>query len=214
MQAQVLTSLLRLPRRTWRLREHRIGVLAYADYPVEWAASETSPGINYTPISVAGEDFAPIERALDATRQHADLVIFSIHWGPNMRERPTAKYRDFARRVIDAGADLFWGHSAHIVQGVELWHDKPILFDTGDFVDDYADDPDLRNDLSALFVVTARPPAIERIDLIPVLISGCQVNRAQGKDREWFCQRFTTLSAELGTNVQSADGLPMIQVSA
>jgi poly-gamma-glutamate synthesis protein (capsule biosynthesis protein) len=196
------------------LRESRVGVLAYADYPPEWAASETSPGINYKTISLAGEDFAPIVRTLEATRQHADLVIFSIHWGPNMRERPTAEDREFAHRVIDAGADVFWGHSAHLVQGVELWHDKPILFDTGDFLDDYADDPDLRNDLSALFLLRVHPPAIERIDLVPVAISGRQVNRAQGKDREWFCQRLTTLSAELGTGVQVVDGVPAILVPA
>lgn len=193
---------------------YRVGVLAYADYPVEWAAQETSPGINYTPISLAADDFAAIEHRLSETRQRADLVIFSIHWGPNMRERPAAEDRDFARRVIDAGADVFWGHSAHIVQGVEIWRSRPILFDSGDFVDDYAVDPDLRNDLSALFVLTACPPAIQRIDLIPVVISGRQVNRAQGEDREWFCQRFGALCAELGTDVQIMDGSPAILVSA
>jgi poly-gamma-glutamate synthesis protein (capsule biosynthesis protein) len=191
----------------------RIGVLAYADYPTEWAAGATTPGINYAPISVAADDFSVIARALEATRQQADLVIFSIHWGPNMRERPTAEYRDFARRVIDAGADVFWGHSAHLVHGVELWHDKPIIYDTGDFVDDYEVDTDLRNDLSALFLLRARPPAVERLDLIPVVISDRQVNRAQGTDREWFCQRFTTLSAELGTPVRTTHRSLAIVVS-
>jgi poly-gamma-glutamate synthesis protein (capsule biosynthesis protein) len=191
----------------------RIGVLAYADYPIEWAAGPTAPGINYTSVSVAADDIALIARALEAARPQADLVIFSIHWGPNMRERPTPEYRDFARHVIDAGADVFWGHSAHLVQGVELWHGKPILFDTGDFVDDYAVDPELRNDLSALFVLSVRPPIIDRIDLVPVAISDRQVNRALGKDREWFCQRFAALSAELGTDVRSTDGTPTILVS-
>jgi poly-gamma-glutamate synthesis protein (capsule biosynthesis protein) len=191
----------------------RIAVLAYADYPIEWAAGTTTPGINYTPISVAADDFSAITHALEATRRRADLVIVSIHWGPNMRERPTPEYRDFARHVIDAGADVFWGHSAHLVHGVELWHDKPILFDTGDFVDDYAVDPDLRNDLSALFVLTVRPPVIDRVDLIPVTISDRQVNHARGTDREWFCQRFATLSAELGTDVHATDGSPVILVS-
>ena len=88
--------------------------------------------------------------------------------------------------MIDAGADVFWGHSAHVVQGVEIWHDKPILYDTGDFVDDYAVDPELRNDLSALFLLRAGPPAIERIDVVPVAIGRCQVNRARGAEREWL----------------------------
>ena len=75
-----------------------------------------------------------------------------------MRSRPTSEFRVFARRVIEAGADVFWGHSAHIVQGVEVWRGKPILYDTGDFVDDYAVDTNLRNDLSGLFL-NPRPAA-------------------------------------------------------
>ena len=85
-----------------------------------------------------------------------------------MRSRPTSEFRVFARRVIEAGADVFWGHSAHIVQGVEVWRGKPILYDTGDFVDDYAVDPNLRNDLSGLFL-RVRPPGFQRIDIVPVI---------------------------------------------
>ncbi|MDF3017608.1 MAG: hypothetical protein K0R44_2833 [Thermomicrobiales bacterium] len=152
-----------------------------------------------------------------------------------MRPRPTHEHRAFARHVIEAGADIFWGHSAHIVQGVEVWHDKPILYDTGDFVDDYAVDPELRNDLSALFLLRirppaieridvvpndlsalfllrTRPPAIERIDIVPVAIGRCQVNHARGADGAWLCQRFTALSAELGTEVRAADGALTIGV--
>jgi poly-gamma-glutamate synthesis protein (capsule biosynthesis protein) len=106
-----------------------------------------------------------------------------------MRERPTPGFRDFARMVIDAGADVFWGHSAHVVQGIEAWQGKPILYDSGDFVDDYAVDPMLRNDLSALFLLHLAPPAVTRVVLLPVRISRCQVNVAHGADRDWFARR-------------------------
>ena len=114
---------------------------------------------------------------------------------------------------MEAGADLFWGHSAHVVQGVELWQGKPILYDTGDFVDDYAVDPKLRNDLSALFLMRARAAVLERIDLVPVAIGRRQVNRARGVERAWFAERFTTLCAELGTEVLAADEKLTILVS-
>ena len=68
-------------------------------------------GLNYTPVSADPQDFEKIEGALAAAHQDADLVVFSIHWGPNMRERPTEAFRRFAHRVVDAGADVFWGHS-------------------------------------------------------------------------------------------------------
>ncbi len=192
----------------------RVGVVAFADHPAAWAAGPTAPGINYTPVSLAGEYFGAMAEALTVARQQADLVIFSMHWGPNMRVRPTPAFRAFARRVIEAGADVFWGHSAHVVQGVEIWQGKPILYDTGDFVDDYAVDPELRNDLSGLFLLRAQPPAIARIDIIPVAISRCQVNRARGAERDWFVERFTALCAERGTAVLAAGEALTVPVGA
>jgi poly-gamma-glutamate capsule biosynthesis protein CapA/YwtB (metallophosphatase superfamily) len=194
--------------------EWRIGVVAYADHPTVWAAGPSSPGINYTPVSLASDHLAAIEDGLTIARRQADMVIFSMHWGPNMRARPTSAFRDFARRVIAAGADVFWGHSAHVVQGIEVWHGKPILYDTGDFVDDYAVDPELRNDLSGLFLLRVRPPATAWIEVIPVAISHCQVNRARGAERDWFVKRFTALCVEQGTEVLAADEALMVPVAA
>ena len=189
----------------------RIGVVAFADHPAEWAAGPTSPGINHVAVP---DGVAEVERAVAALRRQADLVVCSIHWGPNMRARPTPAFRAFARRVVEAGADLFWGHSAHVPQGIEVWRGKPILYDSGDFVDDYAVDGDLRNDLSALFLIHARPPDIERVELVPVRIDRCQVNRALGADRDWFAERFATLCGELGTRVVSDGERLAIDVAA
>jgi len=180
----------------------RVGVVAFADYPLAWAATETTPGINYIPISLDPEDFAPVERVLATARQHADLVVFTIHWGPNMQSRPPDLFRAFARRVIDAGADLFWGHSAHLVQGIEVYGGKAILYDTGDFVDDYAVDPLERNDLSALFLVQIRPPVVERIDLVPVCISDMQVNLAAEPEKGSFIRRLARLCREMDTELK------------
>lgn len=153
------------------------------------------------PISTAPATIAVVEQAIAGAREEADFVIFSIHWSPHMRERPTLEFREFARRIVDAGADLVWGHGSHVVQGIELWHGNPILYDTGDFVDDYAVDPRLRTDLSALFLVRVAPSAIARIEVLPVRIADGQVNRACGRDRNWFARRFMALCAEFGTRV-------------
>jgi poly-gamma-glutamate synthesis protein (capsule biosynthesis protein) len=190
-------------RRSARLTVNgsRVGVVAFADHPQSWAATPTAPGINYTPISLAPEQFVAVESASAAARQDNDLVVFSVHWGPNMRARPPDAFRAFARRVVAAGADIFWGHSAHVVQGIEIYDGKLILYDTGDFVDDYAVDPELRNDLSALFLVQVRPPHIEGLELVPVWIGQRQVNLARGAERDWLVRRLTSLCAELGTRL-------------
>lgn len=190
----------------------RIAVVAFADYPEAWAASRETPGINYIPVSTEHETLRVVEHALAEARAGADLVIFSIHWGPNMRSHPTAAFQRFARWVVDSGADLFWGHSAHVVQGIEIWNGRPILYDTGDFVDDYAVDPELRNDLSALFLLRVDPPRVVGLDLEPVAIGDRCVTLARGRNRDWFAARITELCAEMGTQVVEIPGKTALSV--
>ncbi len=184
----------------------RVAVVALADYPAEWAATASAPGINYTPVSLQPEHFDQVKVSLAVAREQADLVIFSIHWGPNMRDRPSRAFQAFARAVIDAGADIFWGHSAHVVQGIEFRRGHPILYDTGDLVDDYAVDPALRNDLSAVFLLTVAPAGVPEIEIVPVQIGDLQVNLARGPERDWFLERVNARCAELGTALVVAPG--------
>jgi poly-gamma-glutamate synthesis protein (capsule biosynthesis protein) len=148
----------------------------------------------------------PVKDAISRARaEGADLVVFSIHWGPNMVTSPSPQFRKFARAVLDAGADIYHGHSAHVFHGVEVYKGKPIIYDAGDFVDDYAVDPELRNDLGLLFRLQVTDSRIGRIDMIPVFIADCQVNVASGVRRETVARRIRSLSAEMGTSVSGDD---------
>jgi len=182
----------------------RVAIVAFADYPRAWAATGTTPGLNFVTVSVSDAAFRPVAAAIAAARESADVVIFSIHWGPNMRERPPEPFQRFAHRILASGATIFWGHSAHVVQAVESVRDRGvILYDTGDFVDDYAVDPRLRNDLGALFLVRLRGPTVEHVKLVPTHIRRMQVNRAAGDDRRWFTRRIEMLCREVGTSITS-----------
>jgi poly-gamma-glutamate capsule biosynthesis protein CapA/YwtB (metallophosphatase superfamily) len=178
----------------------RVGIVAFADHPAEWAAGPATPGISFAPITA--RSFDPVAAAVAEARRESDLVVASFHWGPNMRARPTEAFRHFARAVVDAGVDVFWGHSAHVVQGVEVRDGRLICYDTGDFVDDYAVDDELRNDLSALFLVRVVDRRIARLDLVPVRIDRMHVDPARGQDRTRFASAFAAYCAELGTDVE------------
>ncbi len=180
----------------------RVAIVAFADHPAAWAATASQPGLNYTPISLAEHDLAPVATAVAAARELAPMVICSLHWGPNMRLRPDPGFRTFAHRLVESGVDIVWGHSAHVVQGVEVYQDRLILYDTGDLVDDYAVDRRLRNDLSGLFLVHLAPPRIRELTVIPVQIARCQVRLAEGPAEELFVERFGRLCGELGTRVE------------
>lgn len=62
-----------------------------------------------------------------------DLVVVSLHWGEETKPLQNAWQMKFARRIIDAGADMIWGHHAHVLQPVQFYKGKPILYSTGNF---------------------------------------------------------------------------------
>lgn len=187
-----------------------VAFVSFADYPIEWAATANTPGLNYTRISTEPSVFSRVRVAIERAAAIGDIVVFSIHWGPNMRQRPTPEFRQFARSVIDAGADVFWGHSAHLVQGIEVHRGYPILYDTGDFLDDYAVDPVARNDLSALFMLRIIDGRVQRIDLLPVVIGECRVNLANGSSLSEFTLCSTTACEEMGTQVNKEGDLLVV----
>jgi len=182
------------------LLEGGVALVAFTDNEPPFAAGPGKPGTNYLPVSVEPEVLHQVREAIGAAREAgARTVVFSNHWGPNMVERPREVFRRFARAVVDLGADVYYGHSAHVFQGVEVYRGKPILYDTGDFIDDYAVDPRLRNDRSFLFRVSVEDGALERLELFPVILPYARVELARGTEREAILDRMVSLSAELGT---------------
>lgn len=173
-----------------------IGVIGYTDNEARWEATD-KPGTNYAKVG----DIKKIEPEIKKLRDKVDILIFTIHWGPNNRKRPTLLFRKFAHNVIDLGVDIFHGHSAHIFQGIEIYNDKLILYDTGDFVDDYYVTPSLRNDQSFLYLVDVNKSGIKKVELISVLISNMQVNRATEENYRETVDRVIQLSKEFGTEI-------------
>jgi len=181
----------------------QVGVVAFADHFREYAATESRPGTNIIPITLEDRHFHRVRESIEAARAAgADLVVFSIHWGPNMRHAPTQEFKDFAHEVMDAGADIFHGHSAHVFQGIEIYKGKPIFYDTGDLIDDYYVDQAHKNDQQLLFLVYATSEGVERIELIPLLISYMQVNRATGAAFDEIYERIGELSRAMGTEIR------------
>ncbi len=183
----------------------KVAVVAFTDNEPGWAATASTAGTNYIQISLAEESLKVVKESIIKSRTTgADVVIFSIHWGPNMAERPSPLFREFAHAVMDAGADVFHGHSAHVFQGIEMHRGKPIIYDSGDFVDDYSVDPVLRNDRGLIFRLLVEEKQVKHLDLLPVLISKCQVNLATGSHRKAIVERISNLSAEMGTVIYSS----------
>ena len=79
-------------------------------------------------------DLPVIASRIQALRKAGcQLVIISLHWGREELTTPKAWQIDLARGIIDAGADVIWGHHPHILQQVQFYKGKPIFYSTGNF---------------------------------------------------------------------------------
>ncbi len=210
------------------IKNTTIGIIGYTDNEPTWKATATKPGTNYVYIgdhSTAGgpqpnglppglltkfelkkHNFSDLKyreviREIIKLKRKVDILIFTIHWGPNMVQHPTIAFQRFARVAIDAGVDILHGHSAHVFQGIEIYKNKVIFYDAGDFIDDYYVTPSLRNDRSFLFLVEVNKEGIKGIQLVPVLISRMQVNKAKGKDYVKSMAMMKSLSRAFGTTI-------------
>jgi hypothetical protein len=61
------------------------------------------------------------------------FVVVFPHWGRNYEGKSASQTRG-ARELIDAGADLIVGHGAHLMQGIEQYRGRWILYGIGNFV--------------------------------------------------------------------------------
>ncbi len=184
----------------------RIGILGYTDDGKRWRATASTPGHNYMDIS----NVKPLIAVIKTIRSKVDLLIITLHWGPNYRRKPTQQFIEFAHALIDAGADIIHGHSAHVCQALEVYKQKVIMYDTGDFVGDFTINTALHNDQSFLFVVSVGKRGINRIELVPVVIKNTQVMRAGKKTALTMIERMNRTSLPFGSeytyNVSSKRG--------
>jgi hypothetical protein len=84
--------------------------------------------------TAVGHDFPRALRAIEEAESNADLVIVVIHWGVELDTQPRDYQVEEARRMIDAGADVIFGHHAHRLQPMDTYKGRPIFYGLGNFV--------------------------------------------------------------------------------
>lgn len=127
------------------------------------AAHGGSAGVNYCREEHLVQRLAP---AILLARRSADVVIVSPHWGRNWAERPSSLRRRVARRVIELGADAILGHSAHILQGVEVHQGCPIVYDMGTLLFDRVNENRMK--VSALFELKLSDRGVRALLIKPI----------------------------------------------
>ena len=194
---------------------HRILVFAFgaidSGVPAAWRATTTRPGVNwigdYSPLTVAhiAELIAPFRRL-------GDIVILSIHWGPNWGHAIATEHRTFAHHLVDdASVDVVFGHSSHHVKAMEVYHDRLILYGCGDFLNDYEGihgPKHLRDDLTFMYfpVLELESGALVDLELVPLLIRNFRLQRPTSGDARWLRETVDRECRRLGSGLVVREG--------
>lgn len=185
--------------RLLRCGDVNVRLLSFSDHPASYAAGLDSPGIAFANLGKGLP--AWVQDAIDAG--DGDALVVTPHWGPNMVTEPVGHVRRAADELIAAGATLVAGHSAHVFHGTA----PGVLFDLGDFLDDYAVDRTLRNDLGLLWFVELERGEVGRVRAVPLALDYCFTRAASRREADWIVRRMQALCAPFGTEVKSQDGM-------
>lgn len=113
-----------------QVKGKKIGFLAASRViPVSsWAAGKNHPGMltTYDPQVLVEE--------IGKARAVCDYLVVYVHWGIEKNERPEEYQRTLGKQYIDAGADIVVGSHPHVLQGIEYYKGKPIVYSLGNFV--------------------------------------------------------------------------------
>ncbi|WP_078085672.1 CapA family protein [Microbulbifer mangrovi] len=163
-----------------------------------FAASARGAGCAYLPLRDPEAWMALLKPRITAARAKAQVVLVAVHWGANLEEAPTAAEISIGRSIIDAGADGVLGTSAHVLQGIEIYRDRPIIHDAGDLLFD-----SVRRKLkdSGIFQLALSHRGVENIRFFPV---GCGFGFSQqldGRKGLAVSQRYAEKCHDLGTEI-------------
>lgn len=179
------------------------GILAFTDNEPEWEAEKDKPGVYYVPLDFGDVRAKRLFQVVKEAKYNVNFLIMSAHWGPNWGYDPPEEQIPFAKALIDAGADVVYGHSGHIFRGMEIYKGKPIFYCTGNFIDDYAVDTMERNDQSFIFSIEiSKRGKLKEIILYPTVIRNFQAMLAVGTEKKEIVDRMTKLCERLGTKVK------------
>ena len=74
-----------------------------------------------------------IDTIREVKDQGAQVIIVSFHWGTEKSNIPDDIQKTLAHLAIDQGADLVVGHHPHVLQGIEKYQGKNIVYSLGNF---------------------------------------------------------------------------------
>jgi poly-gamma-glutamate capsule biosynthesis protein CapA/YwtB (metallophosphatase superfamily) len=114
------------------IRGQKLAFLGYAD--LLWRVKEA--GKDSAGVALLKEDAVIKDIIFVKESYKPDHLIISLHWGDELYQKPRKEQIKLAHDLIDAGADFIIGHHPHVLQGIEMYKNKMIIYSMGNFLFD------------------------------------------------------------------------------
>ena len=132
---------------------------------VSWNIDNQQPGMLCTYDSTA------LCEAIKKAKENCDYVAVYVHWGIERENMPEDYQRQLGKAYIDAGADIVIGAHPHVLQGIEYYNGKPIVYSLGNYIFNQSIEKTM------LLKVTVSPENETTLQMIPASASGAKTQK-------------------------------------
>lgn len=176
----------------------KVGFLGFSEIipSKQFLAEEDKPGI----ASLIENDYEQVFKEVHTAKEVCDLLIVMLHWGIEYSDTPANYQISLAHQIIDYGADALIGHHPHVLQGIEIYKEKPILYSIGNFLFLKKND---QAGKTALFKLNFNVDQFEGGTFYPVHIKHCKANVLKDEDvmKSEIIHHMMELSKPYQTNI-------------
>lgn len=133
--------------------------LAYCSIlPSEFFAQSNKPG-------TAPFNLDWIKKDIAQHKTQDNLVLISLHWGTEGSHEVMPWQIESAHQMIEAGADAIIGHHPHVIQGIEIYLGKPVIYSLGNAICGFYND---KYDDNIFVSLNYSNKTLDSLEIIPV----------------------------------------------
>lgn len=148
----------------------------------DWNVENQQPGMFCT------YDSRLLKEAVKQAKQQCEFLTVYVHWGVEKSNTPEEYQRQLAREYIDAGADLVVGAHPHVLQGIEYYNGKPIVYSLGNFI--------FNQEIGATVLLKVRVTTDNQavLQLIPACAAGAKTEEMEQEESNRLYQQIMDIS--------------------
>lgn len=147
-----------------------------------------------------------------AQKNNAEIIIVSFHWGVERKYYPNKKQKTLGHYAIDCGASLVLGHHPHVLQGIEKYNGRYIVYSLGNFCFGGNSNPKDKDTMIFQQTFSVKDGKLQpenNTKIIPCSLSShkktndFQPRILSGKDKKRLIKKMNKLSKRLNVSIDS-----------